>query len=200
MQPVYVQPVVAYGFGGAAAVPQQWQQPQQPQQPQQQWQQPQPQPQWPQQPQQMVGMGGVPVGAVMPMGGIPPMGGMGGMPMMPVPQPESWQTVASRGAWVQVDGGLSCVSAGNDGSVWGVNLSQVRPAAIAPGRLRLAGLAAGDTASRAHTQLSRASPTPRPAPLVFRRTSSGARPARAGCRSRASSCRCRARPSTAPSA
>ena len=135
MQPVFVQPVVAYGFGGAAAVPQQWQQPQQPQQPQQQWQQPQPQPQWPQQPQHMVGMGGVPVGAAMPMGGIPPMGGMG-MPMMPVPQPESWQTVASRGAWVQVDGGLSCISAGNDGSVWGVNSSQVRPVATAPVRLR----------------------------------------------------------------
>ena len=131
MQPVFVQPVVAYGFGGAAAVPQQWQQPQQPQQPQQ-WQQPQPQPQpqWqPQQPQQMVGMGGVPVGAVMPMGGM-------GMPMMPVSQPESWQTVASRGAWVQVDGGLSCVSAGNDGSVWGVNSSQVRPIATAPVHLR----------------------------------------------------------------
>ena len=59
-------------------------------------------------------------------GGVP-MGGGGMMPpMMPAPQPETWQMVASRGAWAQLDGGLACVSAGNDGSVWGVNGNQVR--------------------------------------------------------------------------
>ena len=70
------------------------------------------------QPQQMM----------MPMGGGMPMGGMMPMmpPMMPAPQPETWQMVASRGAWAQLDGGLACVSAGNDGSVWGVNGNQVR--------------------------------------------------------------------------
>ena len=72
-------------------------------------------PQWP------AGAGGMPVmGVGMPVmgGGIPVMGGG-----MMAPHAESWLTVAQRGAWSKLDGGLSCVSAGSDGSFWGTNLN-----------------------------------------------------------------------------
>ena len=55
-------------------------------------------------------------GAPTAPGGMP----MGGMPRM---MAESWLTVAQRGAWSKLDGGLSCVSAGSDGSFWGTNLN-----------------------------------------------------------------------------